>query len=91
MQIVADIIQMPLQRLEGHPGSCLGAAWVAAIGTGASTEWGGAATLVQLGQLVVLNPANAGVYGQGYRQFRALYRCLAPWFAANGPEHGQRD
>jgi xylulokinase len=91
MQIVADIIQMPLQRLEGHPGSCLGAAWVAAIGTGASTDWAGAATLVQLGQLVAPNPANASVYGPGYRQFRALYRCLAPWFAASAPEHRQRE
>ena len=32
MQAVADILQMPVQLLAGHPGSCLGAAWVAAVG-----------------------------------------------------------
>ena len=31
MQIVADVLQQPLQRLAGHPGSCLGAAWPAPI------------------------------------------------------------
>ena len=34
MQIVADVLQQPLQRLAGHPGSCVGAAWTAAIGAG---------------------------------------------------------
>ena len=84
MEIVADIIGLPVQRLEGHPGSCLGAAWVAAIGTGASTDWAGARALVRYGEIVEPNAANAGVYAQGYTQFRDLYRCLAPWFAATG-------
>lgn len=85
MQIVADIIQMPVQMLEGHPGSCLGAAWVAAIGAGASTDWGGARALVRYGETVTPDPAHAVVYARGYRQFRALYQRLAPWFAENGP------
>ena len=81
MQIVADIIGMPVQRLEGHPGSCLGAAWVAAIGTGASTDWAGAAALIRHGDIVQPNPAHAAVYAAGYARFRELYRSLAPWFA----------
>ncbi|GAB0117150.1 FGGY-family carbohydrate kinase [Acidisoma sp. 7E03] len=81
MQIVADILQMPLQRLEGHPGSCLGAAWVAAMGAGASTDWGGAAALLRQGAVVTPNPAHAAVYEAGYRRFRGLYERLAPWFA----------
>jgi xylulokinase len=82
MQIVADILQMPLQRLEGHPGSCLGAAWVAAIGSGASTDWAGASRLVHGGQVIQPDPAHAAAYAKGYRQFRDLYHRLAPWFAA---------
>jgi xylulokinase len=89
MQIVADIIQMPVQRLEGHPGSCLGAAWVAAIGTGASTDWGGARALVRHGETVRPDPTHAAAYAQGYGQFRALYQRLAPWFAESGqPSEG---
>jgi xylulokinase len=81
MHIVADIIGLPVQRLEGHPGSCLGAAWVAAVGTGASTDWAGASALVRRGPTVKPNPAHAAVYDQGYLRFRDLYRRLAPWFA----------
>ena len=81
MQIVADIIGMPVQRLEGHPGSCLGAAWVAAIGTGVTTDWAGARALVRYGETVEPIPANAVVYAHGYARFRTLYRRLAPWFA----------
>ncbi|WP_419759218.1 FGGY-family carbohydrate kinase [Acidisoma sp.] len=84
MQIVADIIGLPVQRLEGHPGSCLGAAWVAAIGTGASTDWAGARALVRYGETLEPNAANAAVYAQGYMRFRELYRCLAPWFMETG-------
>jgi xylulokinase len=84
MQIVADITGMPVRRLEGHPGSCLGAAWVAAIGTGASTDWAGARALVRYGEIMEPNPAHAVIYAEGYARFRELYRCLAPWFAETG-------
>jgi xylulokinase len=83
MQIAADITQLPIQLLQNHPGSCLGAAWVAAMGTGAATDWEGAARLVHYGPNLTPNSANAAAYATGYRQFRALYRRLAPWFAAN--------
>jgi xylulokinase len=86
MQIVADIIGMPVQMLEGHPGSCLGAAWVAAIGTGASTDWAGASALVRRGLTVQPDPAHAATYDLGYRRFRDLYHRLAPWFAGALPE-----
>lgn len=84
MQIVADILQMPLQRLEGHPGSCLGSAWVAAMGVGASDDWGGAAALLRQGEVIQPNPRHAAVYQAGYHRFRALYERLAPWFAQAG-------
>jgi xylulokinase len=86
MQIVADIIQLPLQRLDGHPGSCLGAAWVAAIGAGATDDWAGASRLVRQGAVMTPNPEHAAPYARGYKQFRALYDRLAPWFADNGQD-----
>jgi len=84
MQIVADIIGLKVQLLKGHPGSCLGAAWVAAIGTGASSDWAGASALVHRGLTVVPNPSHAAIYDAGYRRFRDLYDRLAPWFARGG-------
>lgn len=81
MQIVADILQQPLQQLEGHPGSCLGSAWVAAMGVGASQEWGAVTTLLRQGKVIQPNPRNKVVYEAGYEKFRLLYEDLVPWFS----------
>lgn len=77
MQIVADVLQEPVQRLEGHPGSCLGAAWTAAIGTGLTDDWGGIARFVRQGEVLRPDPGHAAVYAQGYRAFRDTYARLA--------------
>jgi xylulokinase len=73
MQIVSDVLQAPLQTLAGHPGSCLGAAWTAAIGTGATTDWGGVAAFVKRSAIIEPRPEHAGLYGEGYERFRRLY------------------
>lgn len=73
MQIVADVLQAPVQRLTGHPGSCLGAAWTAAIGVGLTDDWGGIGRFVGQGDRLEPKPAHAQVYAEGYRQYRAMY------------------
>ncbi len=47
MQIVADVLERPVQRLAGHPGSCVGAAWTAAIGVGLASDWSGISAFVR--------------------------------------------
>lgn len=78
MRIVADILQEPVQLFDGHPGSCLGAAWMAAIGVGLSDDWSGTSRFVSLGERVEPDPAHAELYDAGYARFRASYRQLAP-------------
>ncbi|MDB5552628.1 MAG: carbohydrate kinase [Rhizobium sp.] len=73
MQIVSDVLQAPLQTLTGHPGSCLGAAWTAAIGTGATPDWGGVAAFVKRAGIIEPRPEHAGLYRAGYERFRRLY------------------
>jgi xylulokinase len=73
MQIVADVLQEPLQTLTGHPGSCLGAAWTAAIGVGATTDWGRVSAFVTRGAAIAPRAANAALYQEGYQRFRRLY------------------
>ncbi|MFZ1470733.1 MAG: FGGY-family carbohydrate kinase [Paracoccaceae bacterium] len=75
MGIVSDVLGQPLQRLSGHPGSCLGAAWTAAVGLGAA-DWGGITAFTSRDTLFAPNPANRDVYDQGYAAFRDLYRRL---------------
>jgi xylulokinase len=73
MQIVADVIQKPLQLSARHPGSCLGAAWTAAIGVGLADDWGAITRLTGLGRRIEPNPANSQTYSDGYAAFRELY------------------
>ncbi len=74
MQIVADILQEPIQLLRGHPGSCLGAAWTAAIGVGLDEDWCGISKFTTKGSLIEPNRAHADLYASGYRVFRSLYQ-----------------
>jgi xylulokinase len=77
MHIVADVLQAPLQGLKGHLGSCIGAAWTAAMGAKLVQDWGGAARFVELDDIIEPDPANAPVYTQGYGAYRDLYHRLA--------------
>ncbi|KZD09502.1 FGGY-family carbohydrate kinase [Oceanibaculum pacificum] len=77
MQIVADVLQAPVQRLSGHPGSCIGAAWTAAIGVGLTDDWAGIARFVSYADRVEPNPAHAAAYAAGYRRYRDLYAKVA--------------
>jgi xylulokinase len=74
MQIVSDALQRPLQRLEGHPGSCVGVAWTAAIGVGLTSDWSGVSAFVSQGETVLPRAEFAALYRDGYRRYRGLYR-----------------
>ncbi len=75
MQIVADTLGAPVQRLGSHPGSCLGAAWTAAVGIGAA-QWDGISAFVTEADLIMPNPDNQAIYDTGYARFHDLYARL---------------
>ena len=77
MQIVADVLRRPVQQLAGHPGSCVGAAWTAAIGAGLATDWAGVSAFVRPADRLEPRRETANVYRHGYRRYRDLYRRLA--------------
>jgi len=76
MQIVADVLQRPLRRLSGHPGSCVGVAWTAAVGVGLTRDWSGISAFVKPADLVEPRREVAAVYRRGYGRYRDLYRRL---------------
>ncbi|MBL8711189.1 MAG: carbohydrate kinase, partial [Rhodospirillaceae bacterium] len=47
LQIAADAIDRPVTRIDRHPGSSLGAAFVAGMGVGALKDWGDIARYVE--------------------------------------------
>ncbi|MCX7888280.1 MAG: FGGY-family carbohydrate kinase [Rhodobacteraceae bacterium] len=73
MQIVADVIGEPVEVPGGHPGTCLGAAWTAAMGIGAASDWADVARFVTRGASYRPDPATREAYEAGYRRFRDLY------------------
>ncbi|MBZ9775517.1 FGGY-family carbohydrate kinase [Mesorhizobium sp. CO1-1-8] len=77
MQIVADVLQKPVQRLTGHPGSCIGAAWTAAIGVGLTDDWSGVSGFVSFADRLDPDPRKADIYRDGYRRYRDLYARLS--------------
>ena len=77
MQIVADVLQQPVQRLAGHPGSCVGAAWTAAIGAGLVSDWSAISAFVRPADRIEPRPETAETYRRGYRRYREIYRSLA--------------
>ncbi len=77
MQICADVLQSPVQLLEGHPGSCLGAAMMAMIGSGLSQDWNVVDNYVAYGDRVEPRGEFASFYDRGYRRFRDTYETLA--------------
>ncbi|MBC8267213.1 MAG: FGGY-family carbohydrate kinase [Rhodospirillaceae bacterium] len=89
MQIAADILGMPVQLLTNHPGSCLGAAWLAGMGTGAVSDWAGVNRFVGEGSLISPNPKNGELYDARYVQYRQLYERLRPLFSDMARENGE--
>lgn len=75
MQIVADILGSPVERLGGHPGSCLGAAWTALVGTG-QADWDGIAAFTQTTGTLTPDPANRETYDRGYARFHDIHARL---------------
>ncbi|MSP83544.1 MAG: carbohydrate kinase [Alphaproteobacteria bacterium] len=80
MQIAADALGAPVQLVTGHPGSSLGAAFVAGMGVGALDDWAAIGRFVTPGRVVHPNPATKGAYDEAYALYRELYDRLRPLF-----------
>lgn len=79
MRIAADVLGMPVQLLEGHPGSCLGAAYVAGVAIGALPGWGETGRFVRPARVVEPSAA-APLYDEAYAAYRELYARLQPFY-----------
>ena len=85
MQIAADALQRPIHLLDGHPGSCLGAAYVAAVGVGALDGWGQMHRFVRPAGTVQPRAGNAAAYDRLWDTYRSTYPALRPAFAGLAP------
>jgi xylulokinase len=80
MQIAADALGRPVHLLRGHPGSCLGAAYVAAVGVGAIQDWDAISRFVEPAGVVEPNRAHRAAYADHYALYRETYERLKPLY-----------
>ncbi len=77
-QILADVVGRELTSIVAQGGASLGAALVAAVGSGALADWRAASEYVELGKLVEPRVENAASYGEGYAMYQQLQGMLTP-------------
>jgi xylulokinase len=72
-KVTADVIGYPLEEVAHHPGSSLGAAFVAGMGIGAYAAWSEIEKYIEV--TAVTNPdyENHARYVQLFRLYRELY------------------
>ncbi len=76
LQISADALGLPVTRIDRHPGSSLGAAFVAGMGAGVLKDWGAIGKYVAPGRVFTPDPARHRALDRKYRQWRDVYARL---------------
>jgi xylulokinase len=79
-QVTADVLGVALECLAGHPGSSLGAAFIAGKGAGVFAAWEEIERFITPGRVVEPDPRAHARYGEFFAIYRALYECLQPQF-----------
>lgn len=89
-QITADVLGLPLEKVTGHPGSSLGAAFVAGMGVGVFNSWNEIEKFITISEVVIPNHDNHRHYQQLYPIFRETYRLLESEFTKLNNLHTSR-
>ncbi len=84
LQIAADALGRPVTRIDRHPGSCLGAAFVAGMGVGVLKDWSAIGRYVAQGRVFTPIPANQAALEVKYGLWRDTYRRLQSLYPALG-------
>ena len=72
-QVTADVLQLPLEQIDDHPGSSLGAAFVAGMGTGAFAGWEEIERFVKVAAVIEPDPQSEERYSRLFEVYRSLY------------------
>ncbi len=75
-QAVADVTGLELEPLADHPGSALGSAFAAGVGTGAFGAWSEIERFLEVGPVVRPDPATRAVHDARHAVYRDLYAPL---------------
>ena len=79
-QITADVLGLPLEHVARHPGSSLGAAFIAGMGVGVFQKWEEIDNFIEIDTIVRPDPVNHERYNRLFRTYLDLYTCLKDTF-----------
>ena len=71
-----SVLERPIERLLEHPGSSLGAAFVAGMGTGALDDWSAIGRYARCDRIFEPDDSRTEAYRNAYGIYRDLYRRL---------------
>ena len=84
-QIVADVVGSPVQVLAVEDPSALGAALIAAVGTGMFDDFEEAcAAAVRLSETIEPRDEARSIYEEGFVEYREIHPALRDWYGARG-------
>jgi xylulokinase len=75
-QVTADVLGLPLESIARHPGSSLGAAFVAGMGVGAFDDWLEIRRFARVSEVTEPDPAAHARYAELYPVYRETYARL---------------
>jgi xylulokinase len=75
-QITADVLGLPLEEIAQHPGSSLGAAFVAGKGIGAFEDWSEIEKFIQIGAVTEPRMTDHARYEMLFEVYREVYEKL---------------
>jgi xylulokinase len=94
-QITSDVLGLPLEQIARHPGSSLGAAFIAGMGVGVFDDWAEIERFIEVSGVVEPDPHAHPIYERLFRIYRKLYDSVRDQFpvlsdvvAATYPQHG---
>jgi xylulokinase len=78
------VLGLPLEQVAHHPGSSLGAAFIAGKGVGIFQDWGEIEKYIQISTVTQPNPENQQRYRELFKIYREIYenlKCTYPELA----------
>jgi xylulokinase len=79
-QITADVLGLRLHQIAHHPGSSLGAAFVAGMGAGVFDDWGQIERYIEISGVTEPDERAHAVYRRLFGLYRELYEANRPLF-----------
>jgi len=72
-QITSDVLNLPLEQVQDHPGSSLGAAFIAGKGIGVFDQWSDIEAFIEIAATIEPDPAAHRNYVSLFNIYRELY------------------